>query len=268
MKKIRVSLLGLILMSLFAVSCFAQLSDETLRRASHNASFGDLYLIKELAKSDDLGADSASKLLKTTVWSSGGYKEIYKTCELLIQHGARYELSEWDIDHLSDRVFPDNHEIVRLLVKNMSFKGKAICKTWRFLGLLSGDNKKRRNFFEKINGKKKVENRTPLMYAANKANYSELKKLIKLDVNINAKDSDGHTALYHCANSFGDDDSVLKCCKYLVKHGATVNFDCSFIYSLYKYDSFSHIRDFLYENMSIFVKMRYNTWNFLASEKK
>ncbi len=111
--------------------------------------------------------------------------------------------------------------------------------------------------------KKKVKKVTPLMIVAKKADYSKLKKLIKLDVNINAKDSEGHGVLYHCAKSSEGPKDALKCCKYLIKHGAKEDFECYYLDLLYKYEVFAEIRDILHKNMHLSAKIRYWFWKAL-----
>jgi ankyrin repeat protein len=169
---------------------------------------------------------------------------------------------------LTDIVYPNNPEIIKLLVDNMSKKGRLKCKSWRFLGFLDGRNKDRREFFEKI--RTGITGVTPLMEAAGKLDYSEIKRLIKLDLcDINAKNSEGYTALHYAARGslYEDDNKDLRliCCKYLIKHGVKEDFDNSSLDIIYKLTD-SRIGNVLYKNMGFLAKIRYKKHLFLDSK--
>lgn len=259
--------LGLLFfVSLFSINCSAQLSSNNLnnilKEIRRDASLGDISPIRKILENKNLEPELASILLKITVWGQASYQETYSVAKMLIDCGAKYELDEWELDHLYDRVYLDHPEIVDLIVKNMSFSGKMKCKILRSLEFIFGESKERQRFFREIKPKK-VEGVTSLMIAAKKADYNELKKLIKSGVNVNEKDSQGHGVLFHCAKSNEGPEDALKCCKYLIKHGAKEDFECDYLDLLYKYDVFSEIRDILYKNMSFFAKIRYKIWKML-----
>jgi ankyrin repeat protein len=114
---------------------------------------------------------------------------------------------------------------------------------------------------------KKIEGVTPLMKAAIYADYAELKKMVKSGVDINSKDSQGHTALHYAARSMQSDKLVIKSVKYLIKHGAKFDLDCYLLDDMYKYEDFACIREIIFNNLNFFEKIAYKLWRALDHKK-
>lgn len=93
---------------------------------------------------------------------------------------------------------------------------------------------------------------TPLIYAAYYANIKYVLVLEALGSDVNKKDENKKTVLYHAAMSCEKRSDVKECCILLINKGAKAKFSVYDLEDMYKYKGFESFRDLLYKNMGIF----------------